>query len=349
MSTDSSETRFNRWAAPEGFGAHPDFLKDFNSYREKIGTLPWNLLMGEEISLSALADPRHPEVFVIPRDRHLSVVDEWGDVIGFMQTRFPFSSTDFYANLTEGKGVFGELFHCNPFYRLGDIVQLGYLVPPHPDDWLDDQRIAYMVPAFRHTRWVHSLVAAILLEVILARNGFSGKEKDPAVLTVACHDVAMPAGGDSVKRVDPENLDEEKNFSWVMEKSGLVEKWAKRFGFQLDLAQQWVRNEGLFGRLLDVVDKLSYTALDCYAIGRERPGKIRSLCAVFPLIMDVWQDIRFTEDRTAFAFTNAQRLFNFLLLRAYEHDEFLFNPYSRALDLFLKKKVQPLYDAGFIT
>ena len=159
----------------------------------------------------------------------------------------------------------------------------------------------------------------------------------------------MPAGGDSVKRVDPKNLDEEENFSLVMEQSGLVESWVERFGFQLDLAQQCVRGEGLLGRILDVVEKLSYTAQDCYAIGMERPGKIRSLCTAYPLIMDVWQDIRFTEDRTAFAFTNAQRLSNFILLRAYEYDEFLFNPYSRAFDLFLKKKVQPLYDSGAVT
>ena len=53
--------------------------------------------------------------------------------------------------------------------------------------------------------------------------------------------------------------------------------------------------------------------------------------------------------RTRFFFTRPERLFRFLLLRAYEYQELLFNPYSRALDLFLKKLVKPLYKKGIIT
>lgn len=65
--------------------------------------------------------------------------------------------------------------------------------------------------------------------------------------------------------------------------------------------------------------------------------------------MDVWEDIKFNNDRTRFGFLDAERLFNFLLLRAYEFQELLFNPYSRALDLFLKKIVEPLYKRKIIS
>lgn len=344
--------------APFGFGMHPKFVWSAKRARKELSKhLPkkqfdraFRAMMGRKISLSELADPRHPEVFVIPRDRHLSVADEFGDEIGFQRTVFPFSSTDFYAELDEHPGtLFYEISHTEALFRLGQISQLGYLVPPRPEHWDKDLVIDYLPPTFPQTRWLHSLITAILMEVILARNGFSAKQRVPAVLTAAYHDVATPAGGDSIKRVDPEGLDEERNFTWVLERCGLAERWSKLFGFDLSLAQSWVESRGLFGRLLDVIDKLAYTAIDCYHVGRERPGLIRDFCLKHPLVMDVWQDIRFTPDQGQFGFVDPERLFNFLLLRAYEFHELLCNPYSRALDLFLKKLASPLYEKGLIT
>jgi len=192
-------------------------------------------------------------------------------------------------------------------------------------------------------------LVAILIELILARNGFSQEERAPIVLTAGCHDIATPAGGDSIKRVDPKSLHEEEGFAWVLERHGLSQRWAEQFGFNLAVAKDWVKGKRLFGRLLDATDKLAYTALDCYYVGLQRPGQIRNLCLKYPLIMDVWQDIQFTPDRSRFFFTQTERLFQFLLLRAYEFQELLFNPYSRTLDLFLKKLVRPLYKRGIIT
>lgn len=342
--------------APFCFGEHPDFEKDFRKRRKrahqhaKKGQLDKldEAIMGKEISLSELADPRHPEVFIIPRNRFLCVIDEWTDPIGFERTVFPFSSTDFYTDI-DGEGLFYELCHSEVFSRLGGISQLGYLVPPRPEEWDKEINILYLRPTFSHARWIHSLLVAILAEIILARNGFSKEERAPVVLTAGCHDIGIPAGGDSVKRVDLKNLDEEKNFSWALKQYSLVKHWAKEFGFNLSLAKKWVKGEGMFGQFLDVVDKISYTALDCYHAGFQRPSQIRDFCLQHPLIMDVWQDIRFTSDKANFAFTHAKRLFNFLLLRAYEYQELLFNPYSRTLDLFLKRLVQPLYQQGIIT
>ncbi len=327
--------------APFSFGQHPNFER---SYREHLSRFS----LGKEISLSELADSRHPEVFVIPRNNLLDVVDEWGDTIGFERTVFPFSSADFYVDLEE-KGLFHEFGRSEAFSRLGGISQLGYLVPPRPEEWDKNVSIAYLLPQFSHTRWIHSLVAAILVEIVLARNGFSEKEREPVVLTAGLHDIAIPAGGDSVKRVDPKGLDEEENFARVLQRGNLDKQWAEKFSFDLILAQKWVKGEGMFGRLLDAIDKISYTALDCFFLGLIRPGNVRNLCLQYPLIMDIWQDIRFASDRTELFFTRPEHLFRFLLLRAYEFQELLFNPYSRALDLFLKKLVKPLYKKGIIT
>lgn len=343
--------------APLGFGDHPKTRrtleknrKDSHNPKKDKATRKrmWKQIEDRGIPVQKFANSRHPEVFIIPRYiQHPIVECLWGEVVAFHLMKFPFSSTDFFVDIDEV-----DLFHVfasNPLFRLVMISQLGYLVPPRPDERDKEQSIAYIVPQFRHSRWEHSLLTAILMEVILARNGFSQQERTTKVLAAACHDIAMPAGGDSVKRVDPEALSEEKNFSWILNHCGLTEKWSKKYGFDITFAQEIVENKGVFGRLLDVLDKFSYTALDCYYVGLVRPGKIRDLCIEHPLIMDVWQDIRFTANKDEFFFSNPKRLFYFLLLRAYEFQEFLFNPYSRALDLFLKNLVQPLYEKGIIT
>jgi len=342
--------------APFGFGQHPDFEAKYRAARAQAHK--WRgddfkkldeAIMGKEVSLSGLADSRHPEVHLIPRNDFLYVVDGWGDAIGFERTAFPFSSTDFYVDIDDEKSLFYEFGHSEAFFRLGKINQLGYLVPPRPEEWDKEINISYLVPQFPHTRWIHSLLVAILMEVILARNGFAKEERNPMVLAAGSHDVAIPAGGDSIKRVDPKNLHEEDNFSWVLERYGLAKKWAKQFGFSLTLAKEWVRGKGVFGRLLDAIDKICYTALDCLYLGTIQPGQVRNLCLKYPLIMDVWQDIRFTPDKNNIFFDRPERLYRLLLLRAYEYQELLFNPYCRSIDIFLKKLVKPLYKKGVIT
>lgn len=337
--------------APFRFGQHPRFESSFKKHRrEEFRKLRKGGFYSENIVLLANI-PRAGRVYLVPRDQDIEVVDEFGDVIAvgnLDKAMFPFSSYDFYADIYDDEDEYFKELRSKPFFRLGGISQLGYLVPPRPDGWEADIRIVYLVPHFAHTRWAHSRLVAFLTEVILAGNGFTEEERFPIDLTAAYHDIAIPAGGDSVKRVDIRGLDEEENFEWVLRYYGLVEKW-KKYGFDIEKAKEWVKGLGLFGRLLDVVDKMAYTALDCYQIGLSQPCKIRSFGLQNPLVMDVWQDLRFNEDRSDFAFTDPDRLFRFLLFRAYEHLEVLMNPYARALDFFLQKLIQPLYKQGILT
>ena len=341
--------------APPGFGYHPDFYEDFRDCQQRAHDCFANgqaekaieCLEGKQITVRELSNPLHPDVFVIPRNKYVNVVDPWGESIGFERMVFPFSSTDFYVDIDE-EGIYKDLCRSAAFIRLGGISQLGYLVPPKPKEWDESIEIVYTTPQFHHTRWIHSLLVTILTDLIMARNGFSFKRRAPVILATGGHDIAIPAGGDSVKRVDPVGLDEEKNFSWVIRHYGLDKVWGRKFGFNLFKAQKIVENVGTFGRLLDFTDKIAYTALDCYFLGLMRPGEIRDFCIKHPLVMDVWQDIMFS-DKEGFVFSDASRLFDFLLLRAYEFQEFLYNPYSRALDLYLKGLVKPLYEKGEIT
>jgi HD superfamily phosphohydrolase len=336
---------------PKDFGDHPNRAKERKEASERAINAKTmedvEAFFGKKIALKELYNPLHPEVYIIPRDHYLHVVDQGDEPIGFQETDFPFSSTNFYVDF-DRRGLFSEIYHSIPFIRLSGIAQLQSLVPENPDNYTGG-KVSYLWPQFHHTRWIHSLLTAILMEIILARNGFGQKERVPMVIAAAYHDIAMPAGGDTIMRMDLQNLDEEKNFSYIMRLYGLDEQWKDEFGFDLKAAAKWVNGQGTIGQLLDILDKMSYTALDCNFFGWMKESKVRQHCQSHPTLMDVWEDIKLTEDKLFFAFCDAERLFDFLLLRAYEHQELLLNPYSRALDFLIEKLVKPLYQQDIIT
>ncbi|MDD5750321.1 MAG: hypothetical protein PHU56_01560 [Candidatus Pacebacteria bacterium] len=327
-----------------GFGQHPGFQKAFQEWQQQVkrGEIPEAVSLDSILSLG--------RVHLVPRDRYVEIIDSFGDKIATGSPDIailPFSSYDLLADVYEDT-FFKELLG-QPFFRLGGISQLGYLVPPKPDNWKSDTAMIYPAPYFSHTRWAHSRLVAFLMEAILAKHDYTEQERLPVVLASAYHDIATPAGGDSVKRVDPAGLDEEENFEWALRHYGLAQRWSDEYGFDMEKAKGWVNGRELFGRVLDVVDRMAYTALDCYYVGSSRPCDVRSVGLKNPLTMDVWQDLKFNDGRSDFAFTDPDRLFHFLLFRAYEHKDLLTNPYSRAMDSLLQQLVKPLYDKGTIT
>jgi hypothetical protein len=334
-----------------GFGQHPNFKKNYD--------VLWKQLTFDNISpsgfrkiyhtkLSSLKDPRHPDAYLIRRDYACLVVDEWDDPIALFTHKIPFSSYDIYLDIENEESIFYELYHTPAIWRLGGVSQLGYLVPMPPEGD-EDKEIFYTPRIFHHSRYDHSMIVVALAEIILARNGFSEKERAPFILACACHDIATPAGGDSVMRIDKKELDEEKNFSYILKRDGLDIRWKEKYGFNLMEAQGWIEGKGLFGSFLNVLDRLAYVSLDCYWFGHESKNKIRSFVSSRPLIMDILQDIRFTDDKTQFYFCDKERLYDFLTLRVLEHTELLLNPRSRALDHTLFKHIKGLYDSGQIT
>lgn len=325
--------------APPYFGLHPSWLRSFYS-----SAIRFAKGQSKTVPLKKFYDPIHPAVYVIPSHKFLCVVDKHNEKIA--PTHFLwFSSTSFYID-DEKRGSVFQALDNRFFCRLANIGQLGYLTIPYKPRGF---KIFYVSPPFTHKRFDHSLFSALMAEVILARNGFTPKQRAPIVLTIACHDIATPAGGEPVKRIDPKKLDEEVNFAFILERSGLAEKWAKLFHFDLKKASSWVKNQGVMGLLLDVLDKISYVSLDCYHLGCMFNGKVRQYCLNNPLFINVWEDIRFTPDKKRFAFVSSERLFVFLLARAYEHQELLLNPEARRLDFYLTRLVKPLYERGLIT
>ncbi|MDP2587031.1 MAG: HD domain-containing protein [Candidatus Komeilibacteria bacterium] len=332
---------------PRGWGLPPQrlILIDEGMARAKTGQESWEAWSGKTVPFTDFIDPRHPEVQIVPTDRPINVVDAWGDMLGPEQHCLPFSKTSFVI-MPDQQGVFEEA-ECAGFWRLWMIKQLQFLTLPFLN--YKDRVSTMPLPVFNHQRITHCLIAAAMAEVILGRNGFSATDRAPIVLTVLAHDIALPAGGDSVKRISPYALDEEENFAWALKHWQLADRWQEKFGFDLKLASDWVKNRGLFGQLLDICDKLSYTALDCHELGGLFNGEMRKFGLACPLFMDVWEDIVFSDDHQRLAFTNPERLFLFVLARTLEHAELLRNPASRTLDFFHSQLVKPAYEKGLIT
>jgi len=331
------------------FGFHPDLAaKKIEQIRKRLFGEKVQDAFGQNARLRDFYNPLHPEVYIIPRSQNLRVLDDWNDEIGLDRINFPFSSTDFCLN-EDIEGVLYELTHNSAFWRLAMISQLAYLVYPRDDTLNKYKEIWYCLPAFPHNRALHSLPVAIMAYLKLKEAGFSDDVVNRTVLAIGMHDCATPAGGDTAKRLNRFGLDEEENFSWVIGHHGLDKIWGEKFGFKLDEAAAIVKGQGRFGQLCNYLDRISYVAYDCYYLGMQSEGNIRRIGIRHPTVIDVWQDIAHDSKRGIFYFTDQQRLYNFLLLRAYEHQEFLFNPYSRALDFYLGNSIKRLARLGLIT
>jgi hypothetical protein len=329
-------------------GYHPRYRQSFQRFVRDFRENGKDALKTRTVSIKKFFDCRHPEVYVLPGQEFLIFTEDdifAEDIFLPYRITLPFSSCSFYVDLDHG-GLFHDLMVNPALWRLSGISQLAFLVPP--EKWELAETVYYLPPFFKHTRWHHSYLCALLAYVILARQGFKPEEIIPFVLAAGTHDIAIPAGGDSVIRIDPSNLHEEHSYNEVMLASGLAEKWRSKYGFNLGQAKNWVENRGVFGGFLDVLDKMSYTTLDCLALAREDLDVLTDFLSTRPLLMDAWQDIRFTPDHR-FYFRHPGRLYDFLYLRALEHKHLLFHPRARALDFLHTKYVGRLYRSGAIS
>jgi len=204
---------------PKYFGAHPGYHYAIRRALKRASN-PFDRAVayqGLKTPLASLLDPRHPSVACIPRNRPLWIVDNYQDSIWPDRLPFFFSSFDYWINKKDG-WVFQAL-DIPALWRLQGLSQLGALIPDHFDM---APYVVFVQMPFTHHRWSHSMLTAAMDEVILARNGFYAAERAPHVLTAATHDIAMPTGGDTVKRIDPLKLSEDQTFKQQMYKLGLI-------------------------------------------------------------------------------------------------------------------------------
>lgn len=268
------------------------------------------------------------------RHRMLPEIDEVGETY----CRLPFS--DFQRWTKEGD-IYERAFTNLPLGRLDGIRSLSFLS--------SHNKLEEIIDHYKQSRFEHVFLVSLLLGDILRRNGFSKEKVVLAELAGLLHDIGTPAFGDAAKKIDPKALNEEK-FWW-----DCLDKTAKSFlrkhgGFKKDL-DGIIKNRGLNGQALDIVDRIVYTMIDLRSISEKLGGPLLSPDLIFiknfvgsnQKIGNIYKEVGIDQKRNEVFFKNPQSLAKFLLIRAVLHKDLYMNPISLGRDLFIAKLISPLY------
>ena len=249
--------------------------------------------------------------------------------------------------LYEGS-VYEKALRELPLGRLGGVKSLSFL------SYLgeDPESVNCAYPA-HHTRYDHSLVVGIVMEEILKQNCFPQDEINKGILAGLIHDIATPAHGDATKSVDPKNLEEEDFWAEVIGKKGL--DFLATHGLNEEEMDKIVHNQGVLGKVLDAADRITYTMKDVFSL-YESLASPRNINPIFfplheittrnPLVGDVYKDINIRRSTGEVYFSDPERLFDFLRLRAVMSKNYYHNPSSQGRDFLIRRLIEPLYSTS---
>lgn len=279
------------------------------------------------------------EVFLNPR-KSLAELAEDANFCGDNQfTHMPFCSHDIF--LREDTGNLLEEFFLEPlFLRQADISQLQNLTPE-----VKQENVYFSFPVFPHKRYHHARMVAMMAAHLVKELGFSREEAFTFTVAAAFHDAATVAGGDAIRCAFDE-LCEERNFTECLEAYGLVLKFGA-WGFDLAQAQECVEGKGWHSDILNSLDRISYTILDCHFL-TNKPRTLIYVLKKYPLFGDVWRDMRLGKNGEVY-FADVEGLYAFLLVRALMHLHLYKNPVSRRIEHIVAKETRKLLAAGVIS
>lgn len=256
--------------------------------------------------------------------------------------------------LREG-GFCEDVIRALDLWRLAGIKQLGFLQAP----W-EDGRMLFRQPLSEGTRFTHSCDVFAIASIIAFNNGISaGPQLRTLQFAALTHDVGTPAGGDSVKLVDPSGLDEDLNYPAILTLYPDAPAVIERYGIDREELFRTIRNEGLLGQILDIADKLAYIARDASYTAHHIEGiahesteyGIRTLAnhiARYPYVCGVWDAVRVREGHVYF--DDPSRLLSFLTLRVLMFRELYYHPRARFGEFMMSRLlVKTLYRRGTIT
>lgn len=236
-------------------------------------------------------------------------------------------------------------------FRLDGIHQLGFLQAPTFNQFILGEKLSH------GNRWIHSLDVMAIATLIGHNNKLSLPDLHTLRLAGLTHDMATPAGGDSVKLIDLQNLDEDANYPAQLD----AVNWstiAKDFSVDRSLLLCTIANQGLLGELLDIADKIAYTARDLkYCLhhllsgkqrGYEGPGMIFSLVEKYPLVCSVWDSVVVQDGKPVFR--DPERLFVFLKVRTLMFRELYYSSATRFGEYLVAELLAKLlYKRGVLT
>ncbi len=246
----------------------------------------------------------------------------------------------------------------NPYYVLTEVAQfykkLSWLLQYGVDVQPIDKNTIYI---HHHNRLVHSFDTACNIELIMRNNDFSEEEIKNAVIAGCLHDIATPSFGDLTMKAFPQ-LKEEQGFSTYMAHyPEISDRVQSHFHTSLEELQSRIKNEGIVGKIIDVADRLAYTARDVSAFaddmllsedsravyGKRVQEIIRKDHTLFDIIMEI------SVKDNQIVFENPERLKNILTVRANMHNLVYLNPYLRTREEYFGLILQYLVEEWYLT
>ncbi len=243
-------------------------------------------------------------------------------------------------------------------FRLGCVRQLGFLHDPVVNDLTAD---VGMAENFHHSRLAHVAKVGAVAGLIARQIKLPPKLTRIVIAAGLTHDKLTPAGGDSVKPIDPAGLDEDAHYHEIFENNPYWEQVSQRHGLDADLLIRTVNGQGLLGQILDLADKTTYVAHDAEAYLKWNHPKKFGITPPpgFMEIAELYRKLRQTSCRLwdcveivagQLVITNPKRLAGFLKLRALMFKYLYFNPRARYREQMLALLIlEPLYHEGHLT
>lgn len=241
---------------------------------------------------------------------------------------------------------------CNLF-RLDGIRQLGYLRAPAPT-----HDIIANAPLSESTRYAHSIDVMAIATVMAQNLGLTGTMFATTRAAGLLHDMGTPAGGDSVKMIDPRALDEDLNFPKLLARHDVSAILAKH-GINRKLLCEAILNRGIAGEILDIADKLAYVGRDLFQTLHHikggayidlQPGlkTLARLLEYYPLVCSIWDAVELQDGHVVF--TDPGRLGAFLRVRTLMFRELYYHPRARFGEFLVSRLlVKALYRRKIVT
>ena len=264
--------------------------------------------------------------------------------------KFPFMG---FGYVLPDTGMASDAIQVFNLHRLSGIKQLSFLHDPVLKE--HDRSVGALM--FEHTRYCHVLDVHAVANIIATNIKLDEQSSNIVNTAGISHDALTPAGGDSVKLIDPAMFDEDAHFPELLV-GDVWEEYRQRFNIDRDILVKTILGEGLLGRILDVADKSSYLARDVNAYlmrtGAKKDARNTNLYTVAdivsndPYVCALWESARLCKGSLVFG--NIDRVSQFLKLRALMFRGLYYNPYSRFFEYLIGKGVvKYLYENKFVT
>ncbi len=269
-----------------------------------------------------------------------------------------------FGYMVEEDGLIEDIIQVFGIRRLSAIRQLAFLRDPA----IRENNPNVMAQPFNHTRFVHSLDVLAVMGLLIHNNRYApvnGKKlwdyRHYAFIAAVSHDTLTPAGGDTMKALDFEAFDEDKQYHTLFKKEG----WSRiRDKYKLDeeLLYATVQGKGVLGQMLDIADKIAYTSRDVWEFwntlhiqNMENPVELSyDLMEIGneiednPLITSLWQHAIVKDEKIVF--DNIEAVTNFLRLRARMFKGVYANPTSRFPEYLVSQFIgKKMYEQGILT